>query len=68
MTTFVEGPCLVFPTGTRDETRCADFSPAGRTAAYLLVVFHILVFLVPVVVSFLHAVEDYDVTEHSRLV
>lgn len=31
-------------------------------AAYLLVVFHILIFLVPVVVSFLHAVEDYDVT------
>lgn len=40
----------------------AQTSGLPGPAAYLLVVFHILVFLVPVVVPFLHAVEDYDVT------
>lgn len=43
-----------------------DLPPAGSWA-YLLVIFHIFVFLLPIVVSFLHAVEDNDVTQHCRL-
>lgn len=54
--------------GTREKGRVSHFAPAPRTGAYLLVVFHILIFLVPVVVFLLHAVEDYDVTKHRRLI
>lgn len=59
---------LVVSMGTRDKGKVSHFAPVPGTGAYLLVVFHILIFLVPVVVFLLHAVEDYDVTEHRRLV
>ena len=38
-----------------------------QEAAYLLIVFHVLIFLLSIVVSLLHAVEDYDVTQHCGL-
>lgn len=38
-----------------------------QEAAYLLIVFHVFIFLLAIVVSLLHAVEDYDVTQHCRL-
>lgn len=67
-----DGPApQVLTTGTKKRRRrqgAWTFLPAGgQEAAYLLVILHILVFLLPVVVSFLHAVEDYDVTQHCRL-
>lgn len=52
----------------REVRKVPGLLPAGSAGgAYLLVIFHELVFLLPVVVSFLHAVEDYDVTQHGRL-
>ena len=33
----------------------------------MLIIFHIFIFLLAVVISLLHAVEDYDVTQHCRL-
>lgn len=59
---------MVVSMGTRDKGKVSHFAPVPGTGAYLLIVFHILIFLVPVVVFLLHAVEDYDVTEHRRLV
>lgn len=53
--------------GTRDKGEVLHSVPTLGAGAYLLVIFHILIFLVPVVVSLLHAIEDYDVTQHSRL-
>lgn len=70
-TTFVLGPPLVGPvlrvltTGTKkvEEAGVWAFLPSRvQEVAYLLIILHILIFLLPVVVSFLHAVEDNDVT------
>lgn len=44
-----------------------DAPKTVQGAAYLLVIFHVLVFLLPIVVPLLHAVEDDDVTQHCRL-
>lgn len=62
-----DGPVLrVLTTGTRKRCRrqgAWTLLPSGvQEVAYLLIILHVLVFLLPVVESFLHAVEDYDIT------